>query len=449
MQTPDHEDRRGPRTRTPIRSRARRRRPVQAAALLVGAALTVAACSSTTPPGTSTAGTATASPGTSVAGNGSGALLPLDRAAMDAVVKDMATGFHVPGMVVMIKRPQGDYVNTYGVTERNGTTPVTLDTRVRVGSNTKTWTGTAVLQMVQEGKISLKDPVSKYVPNVPNGDNITIAQLGDMRSGLANYTQTLPLNVALDTEPEKVWTPAELLALAYPNPPYFPPGQGWEYSNTNTVLLGQIAEQLDRKPLGQILQDRFFTPLGMTGTSFPAATDTSIPSPSSRGYMYGTNVETMGDPSIPADQLAQVQAGTLAPKDVTTDNPSWTWSAGQGISTANDIATWVKAMVSGKLLDAATQKTRMDGVLPNGKGGSYGFTLAKMGPLYGHTGELPGYNSFMGYDPVNDVTIVAWGNLAPAADGRPPAVTLVRALIPLVYASGPQETDAAGAKLPD
>ncbi|MDT7742038.1 MAG: D-alanyl-D-alanine carboxypeptidase [Actinomycetota bacterium] len=442
MPTPNPEDRRGPHTSctptpTPIRSRARQRRPVRKAALIVAAALTVAACSST------------ASPGTSAAGNGSGALVPLDHAAMDAVVKMVATELHVPGMVVMIKTPQGDYVNTYGVTERNGTTPVTLDTRVRIGSNTKTWTGTAVLQMVQEGKIALSDPVSKYIPNVPNGNNITIAQLGDMRSGLYNYSETLALNNALDTEPQKVWTPGELLALAYPNPPYFPPGQGWHYSNTNTVLLGQIAEQIDRKPLGQIFQDRFFAPLGMTGTSFPANTDTSIPSPSSKGYMYGTNVETMTDPSIPADQLAQVQAGTLAPKDVTTDNPSWTWSAGQGISTANDLATWVRAMVGGRLLDTQTQKTRMDGVLPTGKGTSYGFTVAKLGPLYGHTGELPGYNSFMGYDPVNDVTVVAWGNLAPAADGRPPAVTLVQALVPHIYAPSPQETDAAGAKLPN
>lgn len=426
MPTSDSEVRRG---------RAR----VRAAVSVLAAALTVAACSSAaTPPA--------AAPGPAPA---SGALLPLDHAAMDAVVKQTATEFHVPGMVVMVSTPQGAYVDAYGVTERNGTTPVTLDTKVRIGSNTKTWTGTAVLQMVQEGRIVLTDPVSTYIPNVPNGDHITIAQLGDMRSGLYNYSETKALNVALDTEPEKVWTPAELLALALTNPPYFAPGQGWHYSNTNTVLLGLIAEKIDGKPLAQIFQDRFFTPLGMTGTSFPANSDTSIPAPSSKGYMYGTNVETMDTPSIPADQLAQVEAGTLAPKDVTNDNPSWTWSAGQGISTANDLATWVKAMVGGKLLDATTQKARMDGVLPTGQGTGYGFTLAQLGPLYGHTGELPGFNSMMGYDPVNDVTIVAWGNLAPGADGKAPAVTLVQALIPHIYAPGPQETGAADAKLPD
>ncbi|MEN3302167.1 serine hydrolase domain-containing protein [Pseudonocardia sp.] len=430
-----------------------RRRATRVSALVVGAVLAVAGCSSpsrdaSTATSVAPVPTVAASNGGSAAGSGSGALRPLDRAALDEAVAKVATELRQPGMVVLIRTPQGEYVNTHGVTERNGTTPVALNTRVRIGSNTKTWTGTAVLQMVQEGRIALTDPVSKYLPGVPGGDTITIAQLGDMRSGLYNYTETLELNRALDDEPQKVWTNEELLGLAFAHPAYFPPGQGWHYSNTNTVLLGEIAEQIDGKPLGQIFQDRFFTPLGMTGSSYPAAADTAIPAPSSRGYLYGTNVETMEDPSIPADQLAQVEAGTLAPRDVTNDNPSWTGAAGQGISTATDLATWVGAMVDGQLLDAATQQARMDGVLPTGSGTSYGFTLAKMGPLYGHTGELPGFNSFMGYDPVNKVTIVAWGNSAPFADGRPPAVTLVKDLVPLLYdAAPPAEVPEGG--LPD
>jgi D-alanyl-D-alanine carboxypeptidase len=430
-----------------------RRRGGRVTTLVVGAVLAAAGCSSpsqaaSTATSTAPVPTVAASAGRSAAGSSSGAVLPLDHAALDKVVADIATELRQPGMAVLIRTPQGEYVNAYGVTERNGTTPVALNTRVRVGSNTKTWTGTAVLQMVQEGKIALTDPVSRYVPGVPGGDAITIAQLGDMRSGLYNYSETLELNTALDDEPQKVWTTEQLLGLAFAHPAYFPPGQGWHYSNTNTVLLGEIAEKIDGKPLGRIFQDRFFTPLGMTGTSYPAATDTAIPAPSSHGYLYGTNVETMENPSIPADQLAQVEAGTLAPKDVTNDNPSWTGAAGQGISTASDLATWVEAMVGGKLLDAATQQTRMDGVLPTGKGTSYGFTLAKMGPLYGHTGELPGFNSFMGYDPVNKVTIVAWGNSAPFADGRPPAVTLVQALVPHLYAAAPAADIPAG-ELPE
>jgi D-alanyl-D-alanine carboxypeptidase len=415
-------------------------------AAVVGATLLLGACSSDSG---SSGGSSTE---TTASAGASGALLAFDTAAMDAAVEEMATAQREPGMVVLITTPEGEYVKTYGVTERGGSTPVTLDTKVRIGSNTKTWTGTVIMQMVQEGKLALEDPVSRYRPDVPNGDDITIAQLGDMRSGLFNYTETLEVNRALDDDKDRVWTPEELVAIGLANPPYFPPGQGWHYSNTNTALLGLIAEQIDGKPIAQIFEDRLFTPLGLKGTSFPANTDTSIPAPSSHGYMYGTNVETMENPSIPADQLAAVEAGTLDPADVTNDNPSWTWAAGQGISTANDLAAWVKAMVGGELLDAETQEARLATVKPTGndpESPSYGFTLAQMGPLLGHTGELPGFNSFMGYDPVNDVTIVVWANLAPGADGTAPAVELVKELLPFVYAPGEQRSDAVDDTLPD
>lgn len=81
----------------------------------------------------------------------------------------------------------------------------------------------------------MDDPVSRHRPDVPNGDNITIDQLLTMRSGLYNYTETLDLNSAMDTDPQRVWQPDELLALAYRHPPYFAPGQGFHYSNTSTV----------------------------------------------------------------------------------------------------------------------------------------------------------------------------------------------------------------------
>ncbi|WP_373191186.1 serine hydrolase domain-containing protein, partial [Mycobacterium marinum] len=84
-------------------------------------------------------------------------------------------------------------------------------------------------------------PVSKYRPDVPNGDNITIEQLLNMRSGLYNYSETPEVNEALDNDPQRVWTPDELLTIAYQNPPYFLPGAGYHYSNTNYVLLGLIA----------------------------------------------------------------------------------------------------------------------------------------------------------------------------------------------------------------
>ncbi|WP_427016982.1 serine hydrolase domain-containing protein [Pseudarthrobacter sp. P1] len=364
------------------------------------------------------------------------ALLPFDAAALKVAFESGAKELLVPGAVMLLRTPAGSLTAAYGVRELGGTDPVTVDDHIRVGSNTKTWTGTVILQLVQEGKLRLSDPVSKYRPDVPNGEAITIEELMAMRSGLYNYSESLELNTALDDDPQRVWTPAELLALAFAQPPYFAPGTDYHYSNTNTVLLGLIAEQLDGKPLATIFQDRLFTPLHMAQTLFPASTNNDIPAPHPQGYMYSTNVLTMDNPALPeADQQAAA-AGTLKPNNYTGANPSWAWAAGAGISTAGDLATWVEALAGGGLLDAALQKLRLDSPEPAGTGGAkYGLSIAKFGELYGHTGELPGFNSFMGNDPANQVTLVVWTNLAPAANGQDPASTIAKNLIGSIYKS--------------
>jgi D-alanyl-D-alanine carboxypeptidase len=368
-----------------------------------------------------------------------GTVSPIDQAGLQAALEAGAQEFLLPGAVALLHTPSGTITATYGTTERDGGDPVSADDHIRVGSNTKTWTATVILQLVQEGNIALSDPVAKHRPDVPNGENITIEQLLNMRSGLYNYSETPELNEALDNDPQRVWTPDELLALAFEQPPYFPPGEGYHYSNTNYVLLGLIAEQLEGRPLPQIYDDRIFRSTRMTDSSYPDATDTSIPTPYSHGYFYGTNMLTLTDPALPEDMQAEAKAGTLAPSDVTNNNPSWTSSAGMGISTANDLATWVEALTDGSMLDADLQQQRMDSILPTDpsmpEAAGYGWGIAKMGPMYGHTGELPGYNSFMGSDPENDVTLIVWANLAPGVDGRDPASTIAKGLIDEMYAN--------------
>src|SRR5690606_14989764 len=112
---------------------------------------------------------------------------------------------------------------------------------------------------------------------------------------------------------------------------------------------------------------------------------------------------------------------------------------GAGISTAADLSAWVQALVDGTLLDPGLQEQRMNSVQStdpsNPQAPGYGWGIAKMGPMYGHTGELPGYNSFMGSDPENDVTLVVWANLAPGVDGRDPASTIAKNVIDRMYGS--------------
>jgi D-alanyl-D-alanine carboxypeptidase len=369
------------------------------------------------------------------------ALQTIDPAALQATFDGLADELLQPGAVMLLRTPQCEVVLTHGARAIGDATPISVEDHFRIGSNTKTMTGTAILQMVEEGKIALDDPVSKYRPEVPNGDNITITQLLNMRSGLFNYSTTYEMNKILDDEPLKVWRPEEMLAIGYRIPPYFPPGEGYRYSNTNTVLLGLIAEQIDGKPLHVLLHDRIFGPLGLAETSLPAPEVNTLPEPFARGYMYTDNVITLADNSIPPDLQFDAQQGTLLPNDQTEANPSWGWSAGAGISTAGDLADYVEGMVDGKLLGPELQKTRLDSLLPvdpsDPTAAQYGLAIARFGPMLGHTGELPGYNSFMGRDPVNDVTLIVWSTVAPAADGRGPAIFIARTLLGQIYAAAP------------
>ena len=380
-------------------------------------------------------GTAGASTGAAATPSGEPAYARAVLPELERLVDEMA----VTGAVVLVRSPEhGDWTTTIGTRTWHGTEPVGLADHVRVGSNTKTWTGTVILQLVDEGRISLDDPVSKYRPDVPNGEHITIAQLLDMSSGLANYTTDLELNEQLDDNPSRVWSPEELLAIGLAEPPAFPPGEGFLYSNTNYVLLGLIIEQVTGVPVAQAFQERIFNRLGLTESSFPALTDASIPEPHPQTYSFGTNVETIDGNVLPPEVQEGARAGTLEPMDVTDVNPSWAWTAGAGISTAGDLADYVEALVGGGLLSPELQQERIASVQPfdpaDPASAGYGLALARFGPLYGHTGELPGTNSFMGYDPDQDITVVTWASTAPAPDGRDPAVELARAVVTELYA---------------
>jgi CubicO group peptidase (beta-lactamase class C family) len=250
----------------------------------------------------------------------------------------------LPGTMVLLRTPQGEFVFGYGATELGGTTSPRADTHFRIASNTKT--------MTAEGKLRFDDPVSKYVSGVPNGDNITIGELLKMRSGLFNYTVAPELAESLDHDRARVWTTEEMLAIAFKHPPVFAPGTEYDYCNTNYALLGLIAEKVEGAPLARIFQDRLFGPLGMKDTLLPASTSNTIPAPYANGYLYGSSSYALADAPYPADLIAAAKADTLKPNDDTEQNPSYALAAGGVISTADDLGTWMRALVGGKILDA-------------------------------------------------------------------------------------------------
>jgi D-alanyl-D-alanine carboxypeptidase len=396
--------------------------------------LVAASCSSTPAPTTepSQAGTTTAT-----AAPGSSALKRIDSAAFQASVEAAAKALLVPGTMVVVRTPQGNFTAAAGTTQLGANTAPTADTHFRIASNTKTMTAALIVLLAQDGKLRFSDPVSTYVSDVPNGKNITIAELLTMRSGLYGYTSAPEFAATLDSDPTKIWTPQEVLAIAFQRPALFPPGSAFDYSNTNYVLLGLIAEEVGGQPLARQFQDRLFGPRGLLQTSLPAANDTSIPEPHSHGYMYGESSYAMVDKEYPADMEAAARAGTLQPVDYTKQNSSYATAAGGVISTADDLATWMRELVAGDVLNADYQQQWLDSLQiedpdnPDGQKYGYGIQYQRFGPnasMYYHLGELPGFNSFMGYDTKNDVTLVIWTNLTVSPDGR----TTAQALLPMV-----------------
>lgn len=374
-------------------------------------------------------------------------ILNFDGAAIDDTVEGVLEETTTPGAVVLLRQGDTEYLAAYGTRDYGGGDAVTVDDHFRIGSNTKTMTGTVILQLVDEGELALDDPVSNYAPQVPNGENITIAQLLNMRSGLHNYSELISFNRILDQDPQKVWQPEEMVAMGLAEEPYFPPGDGFHYSNTNTVLLGMIIEEITGNSAGDEFRTRIFEPLGLEETLLPALDDPSIPEPHPRGYLWGTNESTAVDPALPEDEQEAALSGEIEPKDVTDDNPSWGWTAGAAISTARDLATYVEAIVGGGLLSTELQAVRLDSLQPvdadNPQSAQYGLALARLGPLLGHDGSLPGFQSVMGHDPDTGLTMIVFTNLQAAPDGEQTANLIAQRLIPVLYAD-PGATSTSG-----
>ena len=413
---------------------------VRIAALAGCVALLLSSCSSTTEPTTALSSSATT---TTTAPASNSALKTIDPQAFQAVVDATAKQLKVPGAMVVLRTPQGNFNAAFGTTELGAQTSPDAITHFRIASNTKTMTAALIVLLAQDGKLKFTDPVSAYVPDVPNGENITVAELLKMRSGLYGYTADPALAAAMDADPGKAWTTREVLDIAFRHPPQFAPDASYEYNNTNYALLGLVAEKVGGRPLAQQFQERLFGPVGLTHTSLPAADDISMPAPYSHGYMYGGSLYALADDPYPADMQTAAQAGTLQPIDYTNQNSSYASAAGGAISTAEDLVTWMKALVSGKVFNAdyhqqwLTSLQAEDPGAPDGQKYGYGISYQRFGPkaaMFYHGGELPGFNSFMGYDPDNDVALVIWTNLTLSPEGKTTAQAMLPVVLDEIYA---------------
>lgn len=312
---------------------------------------------------------------------------------LDQVITDTMERAGIPGVNVGLWIPgRGSYERSFGVSDKSTGTPMKADLHMRIGSVTKTFTITGLLQLVDQGKVALDDPVSKYIGGVPQGDHITLRELADMRSGLFNYTEDEKWEQSLLHDPQRSYTPQELLGYAFQHPLNFPPGSKWQYSNTNTILLGLVIEKVSRQPLGRYLEEHVYAPLKLEQTSFP--TDETLPEPYAHGY---TDYTKSGAPTSTAT------GGTV---DATHWNPSWGWAAGAMVSSLDDLHAWVPALVDGRLLKPATQKQRLKFGPTGVPNVQYGLGIMRVNGWIGHNGELPGYETLAVQLPSQKATMV-------------------------------------------
>ena len=342
---------------------------------------------------------------------------------LDAAVDQAMTAAGVPGAIVGIWGPDGDYVRAFGVADKATRAPMKTDFYSRIGSVTKTFTVTAILQLADQGKLGLDDAIAEFIDGVPLGNRITLRQLARMQSGLVNYTATPEFQKAMFADPRRPFTPHELIDFAFTQPNTFPPGQGFEYCNTNTVLLGMVVQKVSGQPLDGYIQDHILAPLGMSHTSFP--TTNAFPDPHAQGY------------------TKQTADGKEA---VTTDwDPSWAWAAGAMISTLDDMRIWAPALATGKLLTPEMQEQRLQTVgspgMPPQDG--YGLGIFNLGGWIGHNGSLPGYQAVVVYLPQKQTSLVILTNTDIEYQGGEPSTTLATAITKVltpdhVYSLGPQ-----------
>jgi D-alanyl-D-alanine carboxypeptidase len=315
---------------------------------------------------------------------------PTDKrdAALDAAIPPAMQKASVPGAIVGIWQDgRAPYVRAFGVRDVATRQPMATDLYMRIGSNSKTFTITAILMLADQGKLGLDDPIDRYVKGVPSGNRITLRQLAQMRSGLHDYSDDT--NKDLPRKPFRQWTPRELVEVAFRHPPLFAPGSAFDYSNTNTVLLGMVVEKVSGQSLASFIEQNILKPEGMTHTLFPAGAE--IPSPHSQGYF-----------KMPDGKIV----------DATDWNPSWGWASGNMISTLDDMRVWARDLAIGKLISPAMKQQR-DQFLPappEGDGALYGLALENQHGWIGHNGNIMSYMVYPYYLPSERITMVVMLN---------------------------------------
>jgi D-alanyl-D-alanine carboxypeptidase len=320
-----------------------------------------------------------------------------------------------PGATVGVALPDGTSLGlAVGLADRESKRRMSPSDLMLQGSVGKTYAAAVALQLVGEGKIRLDDPLEKYLgrepwfARLPNARDITVRMLMNHTSGLVRYEFKEQFTKDLTANPDKVWRPEELIAYVLDTPAPFAAGKGWDYSDTNYIVLGMIVERVTKRRYYDEARRRLLRPLGLRHT---------VPSDSRTIKGLAQGYAGAGNPFGGTD--AMIVNGRFA------INPQFEWTGGGMASTAEDLARWGKALYEGRGFDASLLKEALDGVPAKlGPNVRYGLGViirqTDFGPAYGHSGFFPGYLTEMAYFPELKTAVAVQVNTsAPRSTGKP------------------------------
>ncbi|MEM7253301.1 MAG: serine hydrolase domain-containing protein [Pseudomonadota bacterium] len=339
----------------------------------------------------------------------------------------------MPGAVVGVSAPGMRTVTlSLGTVDVDAAEAPRASDAMRIGSIAKLFTGTVVLQLADEGRLAVDDPVSRYVTGVPHGDKITLRMLGNHTSGLFNSIADRAFRARINRDPSARTSRSEILRTSFSRPVRLPPGQRFTYSNTNTTLLAMVAEKVTGQSIASLITTRILEPLGATGTEPPGAG--LAPPPAVRGYRFG-------------ERRNAVEYGKVF-FDATHFSASWGDAAGDMNSTLDDLMRLARPLVSGRLL-TDRGRDELTRFVETGASFRYGFCLSDYDGALGHAGDVPGFSSFVAWLPRRDAVVVVLTNLSNLRDKSSPAQHLARRLIAelraVVPSAGPPAPSPLGA----
>ncbi|MEJ8644622.1 serine hydrolase domain-containing protein [Streptomyces sp. MS1.HAVA.3] len=321
-------------------------------------------------------------------------LQAIDTAAVQKLVDKGATDY--PGMIVQVREGGRDWIGSAGVADVGTGQERLPQQQFRVGSITKTFTATLVLQLAAEYALSLDDTVEKWLPglvrgNGHDGNRITVRHLLSHTSGLFAFTLDEELmrrymGPGLLEHRFDRWTPEELVKISLSHAPEFEPGEGWSYSNTNFVLAGMILERASGMTYAELVEHRIARPLKLTGTYAPGH-ETGYRDRYVHGYT----------------RLMRPEADAPS-HDVSEQNASYGAAVGELISTTEDLTAFLGALLAGRLLPPAqmaemfTMTPVPDGKWLDGYGYGLGISSVKLAngtTVHGHGGMIAGNWSYL------------------------------------------------------